>query len=569
MIATSLVRSACALKKPDPLKCRARISSVCHSSTSSTPSQNNSTLKPKSKFRPATAKGAKGKPKGYLAAQYMLQRHTLSSLPPQIAQGKPLKVLGIESSCDDTGAAVVSSDGTILSNVVISQHNIHEKFGGVVPNLAMNAHADNIDKCINQALSVAGLKSVSEVDAIAVTKGPGLEVCLRVGCRKGQELAIQHHLPFVSVHHLEAHCMIARLAGKRITDDGDVSSNSNCNDNSSNTSNISSYVQKAADELPHHRPRVSYPFLTLLVSGGHTSLMVCRGIGKYDFLGGTLDDSLGEAFDKAARLLGLSMNSSSGGAAVEAAAATSKYAHSTQENRAKALQILARMAAVKEKHTGNNSDSDSSSVELNPEDKDIIREYLRMNPTHASQLFKMKVPLKDKKNCDFSYSGLKNSFRIAVQKARMKANLPDGTNAPSDGMLEINEQDVVSVPADVAADLCYFFQDIAFAHLEDRVNRALDWTGAGTDSESCTALVVVGGVAANRHLRQRLLDLLRNRSIRIPLIFPPVSLCTDNGVMPAWTGIEKLLMGISDDPHEQEVVARWPLGNMHDSEGRQ
>lgn len=115
--------------------------------------------------------------------RYRLEHETLSGLPDI---SKPFLVLGIESSCDDTGVAVVRSDGTILSNVVYSQQSIHENFGGVVPGLAMEAHKDNIDVAVKEAIEKAGLTSVADVDSIAVTKGPGLEICLRVGCRKAQ-----------------------------------------------------------------------------------------------------------------------------------------------------------------------------------------------------------------------------------------------------------------------------------------------------------------------------------------------------------------------------------------------
>jgi hypothetical protein len=126
-----------------------------------------------------------GKPKGYASdsLRYKLQQHTLSGLPNT---SRVYKVLGIESSCDDTGVGVVQSDGKILSNVVYSQYSIHEKFGGIVPMLAMNAHKDNIDIALQRALADAGLQSVDEVDAIAVTKGPGLEICLRVGINKAK-----------------------------------------------------------------------------------------------------------------------------------------------------------------------------------------------------------------------------------------------------------------------------------------------------------------------------------------------------------------------------------------------
>lgn len=116
-------------------------------------------------------------------SRYILEKHQLSGLPDM---KKHFLVLGIESSCDDTGAAVVRSDGKILSNVVYSQYAIHEKFGGIVPSLAMEAHKVNIEKVVKEAIEQAGLKGVEEVDAVAVTKGPGLEICLRVGYKKAQ-----------------------------------------------------------------------------------------------------------------------------------------------------------------------------------------------------------------------------------------------------------------------------------------------------------------------------------------------------------------------------------------------
>jgi len=524
-----------------------------------------------------------GQPKGYAAhKQYKLNRHTLSGLPPQISQGKPFVVLGIESSCDDTGVAVVRSDGSILSNVVYSQYEVHQRFGGIVPSLAMTAHSDNIDIAISEALSQAGLGSVAEVDAVAVTQGPGLEVCLRVGYRTAQALAQAHAKPFVTVHHLEAHCMIARLAGAVIVAD-DAAAVATASASASANTATGAVVEPAAPAgadaaaaaLPHFTPRVQYPFLALLVSGGHTSLMVCRGLGDYRLLGGTLDDSLGESFDKAARLLGLHVGTS-GGAAVEAAAASSQLAANAMRNRQQAQLVLSRLQLQK--------DSEQIPDRLHGAEKDAVREHRKGTVAESCALFRMKVPLRDKKNCDFSYSGLKNSFRMAVGRARLERGLcAAGTNAPSQQMQQVADNDVVALPADVAANLCYAFQDIAFAHVEDRVQKALDWLSqsrlsppspsSSTDG-ACTSLVVVGGVAANKQLRQRLLDLLAAHALStstgetptrpLQLIFPPVRLCTDNGVMPAWTGVEKLLQGISDDPREPEVVARWPLGSMAD-----
>lgn len=433
-----------------------------------------------------------GMPKGlaHAKSRYILEIEQLSGLPAK----EPFLVLGIESSCDDTGVAIVSSDGRILSNIVYSQYNIHDKFGGVVPGLAMEAHKSNIDIAISRALSEAGYQSINDIDAIAVTKGPGLEICLRVGCRKAQSLAKEYNKPFVTIHHLEAHCLIARLAGQHIIPD-------------SNTS----ITQSIVSEQVAFQPKIDFPFLTLLASGGHTSLMLCKGLGDFDLIGGTLDDALGEAFDKAARLLGLQSNIS-GGAAVE---------------------LLAKQY--------------SNSPEL-----------------HHKFNHSMSVPMRDKPNCDFSYAGLKNAFRREVFRFRSELGLDlNSTNAPQQQMETVNLSELVRLPPDVTSFLCYSFQDIAFQHVEDRLKRALNFLS--TKNTSVNGLVVVGGVAANLELRQRLLTLLdkhskKTRKDSIPLMFPPVSLCTDNGVMAAWAGIEKLKVGISNAIEGQEVIARWPLG---------
>lgn len=380
----------------------------------------------------------------------------------------------------------------------------------------MEAHRNNIDVAIEKALKEAGLNSVNEVDAIAVTKGPGLEICLRVGVRKAQTLASEYNKPFVTIHHLEAHCLMARLAGEKIKDQ-----NNSCIENQDNDENIKNKF--------NFSPKIEYPFLALLASGGHTSLQLVEGLGKYLVLGGTLDDSLGEAFDKASRLLGL-RTGGSGGAAVEAMAKLGK----------------------------------------------CRREY-----------YSMTIPMQSKPNCDFSYAGLKNSFRVAVQKARQECGLDaDSTNAPPGQNMESPEP--VMLPDSITADLCATFQDTAFSHVEDRITRALDYID--DRNIKINGLVVVGGVAANKELRKRLLKLLEVRRIAefkeinssineddtsmirnvqpIPLIFPPPKLCTDNGVMAAWAGIEKFYLGFSDAIENVEPIARWPLGTPIEGGGK-
>jgi N6-L-threonylcarbamoyladenine synthase len=192
---------------------------------------------------------------------------------------RTVTVLGLESSCDDTAAAVVRSRdgrGEILSSVVLGQAALHADFGGVVPEIAARAHAERMDIAVEQALTEAGMR-LSDMDAIAVTAGPGLigGVLAGVSCAKG--LAAATGLPLLGVNHLAGHALTPRLT------DG-----------------------------------LAFPYLILLVSGGHCQFLIARGADSFDRLGGTIDDAPGEAFDKAARLLGLPQP---GGPAVEREAA--------------------------------------------------------------------------------------------------------------------------------------------------------------------------------------------------------------------------------------------------------
>jgi N6-L-threonylcarbamoyladenine synthase len=179
----------------------------------------------------------------------------------------PLLVLGIETSCDETAAALVrrtgEAQGEILSNVVRSQLELHANYGGVVPEIAARAHVEVLDGAILKALADAGV-DWNEIDAVAATAGPGLIGGLIVGVVTAKAIALARGLPFIAVNHLEAHALTARLT------DG-----------------------------------LAFPYLLLLVSGGHTQLLIVKGVGAYTRLGTTLDDALGEAFDKAAKLLGL------------------------------------------------------------------------------------------------------------------------------------------------------------------------------------------------------------------------------------------------------------------------
>ena len=179
---------------------------------------------------------------------------------------KPI-ILGIESSCDETAASIITENEqgvpTILSSIVSSQVDIHKEFGGVVPELAARSHIEKIDLITKKAIEESGV-TLKYVDAVAATAGPGLIVCLSVGLSFGKAMASSLMKPFIAVNHLEGHALSPKLNSK-----------------------------------------LNYPYLLLLISGGHTQFLSVKGLGKYKRLGTTIDDALGEAFDKTAKMLGI------------------------------------------------------------------------------------------------------------------------------------------------------------------------------------------------------------------------------------------------------------------------
>ncbi len=200
---------------------------------------------------------------------------------------KKITILGIESSCDETAASIIQEENgqiKILSNIVSSQFDIHREFGGVVPELAARAHVEKIDLISEKAISVSKIK-LNEIDAVAATAGPGLIVCLTVGLNFGKTISASLNKPFIAVNHLEGHALSPKL----------------------NTN-------------------LEFPYLLLLISGGHTQYLLVEGLGKYKRLGTTIDDALGEAFDKTAKIIGIEFP---GGPKIE------EYAEKGNKNRFK------------------------------------------------------------------------------------------------------------------------------------------------------------------------------------------------------------------------------------------
>ncbi|GMH00590.1 hypothetical protein Nepgr_002429 [Nepenthes gracilis] len=384
------------------------------------------------------------------------QFNSFENQTPTVCNGDGLLVLGIETSCDDTAAAVVRSNGEILSQIVCSQADLLARYGGVAPKMAEEAHAKVIDQVIQGALNKANLTG-KDLSAVAVTIGPGLSLCLRVGVRKAREIAGNFQLPIIGVHHMEAHALVARLIEKEL----------------------------------------QFPFMALLISGGHNLLVLALDLGHYIQLGTTIDDAIGEAYDKTAKWLGLDMRKSGG----------------------PAIEELAR-------------EGNAESVNFS-------------------------IPMKQHKDCNFSYAGLKTQVRLAIASKNIDADIP---------IVSASSEDRRS-RADIAAS----FQRTAVLHLEERCERAIEW--ALKIDASIKFLVVSGGVASNQYVRTRLDQVVKSKGLQ--LVCPPPSLCTDNGVMVAWTGIEHFRVGRFDPPppadEPEDAVydlrPRWPLGEEY-AEGR-
>ena len=338
----------------------------------------------------------------------------------------PLTVLGIETSCDETAASVVrltpDGEATVLSSVIHSQIEDHAAFGGVVPEIAARSHVEMIAGVVRRAMAEAAV-GYDGLDGVAATAGPGLVGGVMVGLSFGKAVALARGLPLIAVNHLEGHAVSARLGAK-----------------------------------------VAYPFLLLLVSGGHCQLLDVRGIGDMSRLGTTIDDAAGEAFDKIAKAMGLGYP---GGPALERTAETGDGAR-----------------------------------------------------------FDLPRALLGRKDCDFSFSGLKTAASRLAQTCE-------------------TDQD--------RADLADAVQTAIARQLSERSERAM---AAYAEQGGQRLFVVAGGVAANRTVRSTLEVTAARHGFSF--LAPPMAYCTDNAAMIALAGAERLQRGLTSDI-DTAARPRWPL----------
>tara|TARA_B100000427_G_scaffold328828_1_gene342947 strand:- start:416 stop:1489 length:1074 start_codon:yes stop_codon:yes gene_type:complete len=321
---------------------------------------------------------------------------------------KPI-ILGIETSCDETAVSIIEDDNSgipkILSNIISSQFDVHKKFGGVVPELAARSHVEKIDIIAKKAIDQSGI-SLDKISAVATTVGPGLIVCLTVGLNFGKALASSLGIPFIGVNHLEGHALSPKLHSK-----------------------------------------IEYPYLLLLISGGHSQYLSVNGLGKYKRLGTTIDDALGEAFDKTAKLLGIEFP---GGPKLE------KFAEKGDPNK-----------------------------------------------------FELPKPIINKGGCNLSFAGLKTAI-LRISK-KIKSN-QEKLDLAASFQKTINE-------------ILYVKTKIAFG----------EFRKLNSKNKSC--FVVAGGVAANKRIREILIQVSNENNFKP--IFPDLKLCGDNAAMIAMVGLEK------------------------------
>ncbi|MDF1644563.1 MAG: tRNA (adenosine(37)-N6)-threonylcarbamoyltransferase complex transferase subunit TsaD [Pseudomonadales bacterium] len=335
-----------------------------------------------------------------------------------------MRVLGIETSCDETGVAIYDSEEGLISEALYSQIDLHIEYGGVVPELASRDHIRKTIPLIKQVL----VDSKKPIDAIAYTQGPGLMGALMVGAAIGRSLAMAWGVPALGIHHMEGHLLAPML----------------------------------------ENPAPEFPFIALLVSGGHTQLVDVQGIGKYRLLGDSLDDAAGEAFDKAAKMLGLS------------------YPGGPQ---------VAKLAS-------------------------------KGTPGR----FKFPRPMTNRPGLDFSFSGLKTFTLNTIASERDKDNLDGQTRA----------------------DIAYAFEEAVVDTLAIKCRRAIQQTGI-------SSLIIAGGVSANRSLRKKLEEMVVDENAR--LYFPRPEYCTDNGVMIAFAGCQRLLAGETSGL-QFSAQPRWPIDEL-------
>ncbi len=368
-------------------------------------------------------------------------------------------ILSIETSCDETAAAVIRYDGadsTVLSSVVSSQIELHARYGGVVPNLAAREHVRNIIPVIEETLEKAGITR-DGIDAIAVTQGPGLIPALLIGVSAAKTLALVWQKPLLGIHHIEGHIYANFL--------------SSYNDKFQ----ISNFKSKPKEQITNAKQTDGdiFPLLALVVSGGHTQLVLMRDHFEYEILGETRDDAAGEAFDKVARILGLPYP---GGPAI------AKHARAFCDS---------------------NNQLPNSKIQTNPK-KQIPKHEAKTRKSAISNLqsaITLPRPMIDSDDLDFSFSGLKTAVLYLVKENESRKTDEDFIN-----------------------EVAHEFQDAVVDVLVSKTHKAIE-------VHSPKTVIIAGGVSANEELRNRLRNSIETDFPETTFMMPEFKYSLDNAAM--------------------------------------
>ena len=414
-----------------------------------------------------------------------------------------MKLLGIETSCDETAAAVVQDGTLLLSNVINSQIDIHAIYGGVVPEVAARSHLEVMIPVVEKALSDAGC-TWDDIDGIAVTYAPGLVGSLLIGTLAARTLALLKNKPLYPVHHVEGHVYANFIRSELVEGRTQMVDGEGQIDSSDSPTTNYPLPTTALSSAPN------FPLLALIVSGGHSQLVLFRDHGDYELLGQTQDDAVGEAFDKVAKIIGLPYP---GGPSI-AQAALSGDAKAFDFPKA---QLKCPAGCTHGMEDGRWKMEDGKSQAANSH---------RTNATS-------QTPNTTRQTCNyysFSFSGLKTAVLRRVQ-----AEVGESYDFPSH---QLPQRVSDSLRADVAAS----FQRIACETLVDKTEKAFK-------NYQPASVVIAGGVAANQELRRIL-------SERLPLTitYAPMNLCTDNAAMIASLGYYYAQHNQPTDPRNLEVI---------------
>ncbi len=382
-----------------------------------------------------------------------------------------MKILSIETSCDETGISILEVKGgkkpsfKVLADSLSSQIVIHAPYGGVYPMLAKREHIKNLPILLEKVLKKSKIK---KVDLIAVTTGPGLEPALWTGIVFAKELAEKWGVPLIPVNHMEGH--VLSVFGKN----------------------------KGTFKIPQGKNKLKFPVLSLLVSGGHTELVLVKDWMKYKVIGQTLDDAAGEAFDKVARMLGLPYP---GGPEI------SKLAEKERRKKLREAELFG-VSAGRRLEDGANFSAE------------------KLRPQKVAAPLSLPRPMLHSKNFDFSFSGLKTAVLYLIRKIELKNHLNDKTKA----------------------QIAMEFENAVIETLIHKTKKAIE-------KHKIETLIIAGGVSANKYLRKEVKKNIKN----VNILFPEKKLTTDNSIMIGIVGYLQYIKNKKRVPRIRNIKASGNL----------